>query len=192
MSTTFTEIVIEGRFLMVKGFMLGFLGCHKPDGKYFFHQKENIRRETFGEFLKEFFELDNYVHFCLEDDLLEPFKKALTLYTQRTGYTIKSERPVKGAEFSFAVEVYNKDLADQFKKIIEHLPEGVSLENYVPSEEINDDAKGFEAYAPLHAYIFRAKGLLKGDFEGIMKLYLDLKRSDLNNFIILSQVKLHF
>ena len=192
MSTTFTEIVVEGRFLMVKGFMLGFLGCQKPDGKFFFHQKENIRRETFGEFLKDLFELDNYVHFCLEDDLLEPFKKALTLYTKATGYKIKSERPVKGAEFSFAAEVYNRDLGDQLKNILNHLPEGVELKDYVPSEEINDDAKGFEAYAPLHAYIFRAKGIVTGDFDGIMKTYLDLKRGDLANFVILSQVKLHF
>ncbi len=192
MSTTFTEIVIEGRFLMVKGFMLGFLGCYKPDGKFFFHQKENIRRETFGEFLKELFELDNYVHFCLEDDLLEPFKKALALYTKHTGYKIKSERPVKGAEFSFAAEFYNRDLADKFKKLIKNLPEGVKLKGYYPSEEINEDAKGFEAYAPLHEYDFRAKGILDGDFAGIMKLYLDIKRSDFSDFVILSQIKLHF
>jgi len=192
MSTTFTEIVLEGRFIMVKGFMLGFLGCYKPDGKYFFHRKENIRRETFGEFLKELFELDNYVHFCIEDDLLEPFKKALPLYTKATGYEIKSERPIKGAEFSFAAEVYNRDLAGKLKDLLEHLPEGVSLKNYVPSEEVNEDAKGFEAYAPLHEYIFRAKGIVTGDFEGIMKTYLQIKRGDLSDFVILSQVKLHF
>ncbi|APF20533.1 hypothetical protein Calab_1328 [Caldithrix abyssi DSM 13497] len=190
MGRKFSEIVIEGPFMMVKGFLLGFLACKKPKGKYFFHRKENIRRETLKEFVKELFELENYVHLCLEDELIEPFKQVVDLYTKKTGYVIKSIKPIKGAAFSFAAEIFEKDMGSSFKQIVEHLPEGVSLKNYTPSEIIEKDAKGFESYAPLHEYIFRAKGEIEGDFEGVIDTYMKIKRSDLNNFVICSEIKL--
>ncbi|MBD3223891.1 MAG: hypothetical protein GF313_04130, partial [Caldithrix sp.] len=65
MSRKFSELVIEGPFMLVKGFLVGFLAVKNPEGRYFFHRKAGIRRETFKEFLKDFFELDNYVHLCL-------------------------------------------------------------------------------------------------------------------------------
>ncbi len=192
MSTKFSELVVEGPFTMVKGLLLGFLGCHKPEGKYFFHRKENIRRDTLKEFLKELFELENYVHFCLEDDLVEPFKEAAKLYTEKTGYKIKSLKPIKGGEFSFAAEFFDRKLADEFRKILENLPEGVKLERYFPLEQINEDGKGIEAYAPLHAYIFRAKGSIGGDFDGVMETYLKIKKSDFRDFVILTPIQLRF
>lgn len=191
MGKKFSEIVIEGPFMLVKGFLLGFLSCKKPDGKYFFHRKANIRRETLKEFVKELFELENYVHLCLEDDLIEPFKQSLELYTKVTGYGIKSVKAIKGAQFSFAAELFEKDLAGNFKQIIENLPEGVQLKNYHPSEEIEKEAKGIESYAPLHEYVFRAKGEVEGDFEGVIDTYMQIKRSDLSEFVICSDIKLN-
>ncbi len=191
MGRKFSEIVVEGPFMLVKGFLLGFLSCKKPDGKYFFHRKANIRRETLKEFVKELFELENYVHLCLEDDLIEPFKQALELYTKTTSYGIKSVKPIKGAQFSFAAELFDKELAGNFKQIIENLPDGVQLKNYHPSEEIEKEAKGIESYAPLHEYVFRAKGEIEGDFEGVIDTYMQIKRSDLSEFVICSDIKLN-
>ncbi len=190
MGKKFSEIVIEGPFMMVKGFLLGFLSCKKPDGKYFFHRKENIRRETLKEFVKELFELENYVHLCLEDELIEPFKQSLELYTKVTGYNIKSIKPIKGAVFSFAAEIFEKDLADKFKQIIDNVPEGVTVKKFTPSEQIEKEARGIESYAPLHDYIYRAKGEVEGDFEGVIDTYLKIKRSDLSDFVICSEIKL--
>ena len=190
MARKFSEIVIEGPFMLVKGFLLGFLSCKKPDGKYFFHRKANIRRETLKEFVKELFELENYVHLCMENDLIEPFKQSLELYTKVTGYGIQSVKAIKGAHFSFAAELFEKDLAVNFRQIIENLPEGVKLINYRPSEEFERDAKGIESYAPLHEYVFRAKGEIEGEFEGVVDTYMKIKRSDLSEFIICSEIKL--
>ncbi len=190
MGKTFSEIVIEGPFMLVKGFLLGFLSCKKPDGKYFFHRKANIRRETLKEFVKELFELENYVHLCLEDELIEPFKQSIALYTKVTSYGIKSIKPISSAWFSFAAEMFEKDLADQFKNIINNLPEGVTLKNYHPTELHEKDAKGIESYAPLHDFIFRAKGEIEGDFEGVIDTYMKIKRSDLDEFVICSDIRL--
>ncbi len=190
MSKKYSEIVIEGNFMLAKGFLLGFLSQTQPDSKYFLHRKSGIRRTTFSEMLKEFFELDNYVHFCLEESLVEPFKKATALYTKVTGNKIKSIKPVKSASFSFAYEFFSKEYAEVANHMLANLPEGVTLEDYFPYEEKDEEGKGVEAYAPLHSYTMRAKGRLTGDFEGVMDLYLQIKKSNLSESIMCSDVEL--
>jgi len=190
MKQNFSEIVIEGRFMLVKGFLLGFLSQKNPNGRYFFHRKSGIRRETFKDMLKQFFELDNYAHFCLESDLVDSFVQATELYTKVTGNEIKSVKPVHSANFNFSFEVFSEKSAQQAKEIIENMPEGVKLVDYAPYEDKDEEGRGTEAYAPLHEYTMRAKGRIEGDFAGVMDVYLKIKRSELSENIICSDVKL--
>ncbi len=192
MSKKYTEIVLEGNFMLAKGFLLGFLSNAKPDSKYFFHRKSGIRRETFKELLKEFFELDNYAHVCIESDLVEPFKKALRLYTDITGNVIKSEKEIASASFTCSYELFNKELADKAKAIFENLPDDVTLDHYAPVEINDGEGHGVESYAPLHEYIIRATGTLSGNFESVMDIYLKIKKGDLSESIICSEVTLEF
>lgn len=190
MNRLFYEIVIEGPFMLVKGFVTGFLAGIKPDGKYFFHRKEGIRRDTLSGFLKELFELDNYVHLCLEGELIEPFKQAVQQNKEKTGMKIKSTKKIKSASFTFAYEFFNEALALKAKELLSQLPEGVELINYSPYEKKDEAARGVEAYAPLHDFTSRAKGTFQGAFEGIMKLYLDIKRSKFSESVICDDVRL--
>ena len=43
----------------------------------------------------------------------------------------------------------------------------------------------------MHEYIFRAKGEIEGDFEGVIDTYMKIKRSDLTDFVICSEIKLN-
>ncbi len=192
MSKKYTEIVLEGNFMLAKGFLLGFLSNAKADSKYFFHRKSGIRRETFKEMLKEFFELDNHVHVCIESDLVEPFKKALNLYTEITGNVLKSEKEIASASFTCSYEFYNQELAQKAKAIFESLPDDVTLENYTPVEIKDEEGHGVESYAPLHEYVLRANGTLSGSFESIMDIYLKIKKGELSESIICSDVVLSF
>lgn len=190
MNQPFYEIVIEGPFMLVKGFVVGFLAGVKPGGEYFFHRKAGIRRETLKGFLREFFELDNHVHLCLEPDLIERFKKAAELYESKTGMKIESIKPIKSASFTFAYEFFNEDLAKKARDLLTTLPGGVEIKDYFPFVEIDNDARGVEAYAPLHDFTSRAKGKIEGDFEGVMKVYLDIKRSEFSESVMCDDVRL--
>lgn len=192
MSKKYTEIVLEGNFMLAKGFLLGFLSNTKPDAKYFFHRKSGIRRETFRELLKEFFELDNHAHVCIESDLIEPFKKSLALYTKITKNTLKSEKEIDAAHFTFSYELYNEKLANKVKDLFNNLPEDVTLEHYAPVEIKDGEGHGTEGYAPLHEYIIRANGVLSGEFESIMDIYLNIKKGALSESVICSDVVLEF
>lgn len=192
MSKKYSEIIIEGSFMLAKGFLLGFLSTTQQQGGYFFHRKSGIRRETFRELLKDFFELDNHVHVCLEKSLVDKFKKASSLYTEITGNKIVSEKAIKSASFNFSYEFYNKELATEAKAILERLPKNVSLTDYFPFEDIDAEGLGVEAYAPLHEYTARARGKLSGDFESIMNIYLKIKKSNLCESIICGAAILEF
>jgi hypothetical protein len=190
MSHSFSEIVIEGPFMLVKGFLVGFLSAAKPDGKYFFHRKAGIHRETLKGFLKELFELDNHVHLCIESDLIDRFIESVKLYTKITGMKIQSVKPINSASFSFAYELYNEDIAAKAKKLISNISEGVKVVDYLPVEQKDISGEGVEAYAPLHEFTSRAKGTITGNFEGVIDLYLKIKRGDLSESIICSEVHL--
>ena len=193
MSQTFYEIVLEGNFMLVRGFVIGFLASVKPDGMHFFHRKAGIRRETLKDFLRDFFEMDNFVHFCIEGDLIERFKKAVECYEQETEMKMKSIKQINGARFSFAYEFYNEKLAKETKEIFSNIPEGVTIRNYNPKVSKDEEGKGIEGgYAPLHEFTARGKGVVDGDFGHVIELFLKIKRSDLSETIICSDVDLKF
>lgn len=192
MGKKYSEIIVEGGFMLAKGFLLGFLSTTQQQGGYFFHRKSGIRRETFRELLKDFFELDNHVHVCLEQSLVEKFKTASSLYTEITGNKIVSEKEIAFASFSFSYEFFNQDLAKQAKEIINNLPADVSLTDYFPFEEHSAEGHGVESYAPLHEFTTRARGKLSGDFAGVMDIYLRIKKSKLCESIICDEVALNF
>lgn len=193
MNQAFYEIVLEGTFMLVRGFVVGFLSAAKPNGLYFFHRKSGIRRETLKEFLREFFELENYTHFCIEADLIDDFKKAVEYYEKQTGMKMKSIKPIKGARFSFAYEFFNEKLAEKAKDLFSNLPDGLEVKNYIPLESKNEEGKGIEGgYAPLHEYTARGKGIIEGEFGGVIELFLKIKRSDLSESITCGDVELIF
>lgn len=186
----FSEIVIEGPFMLVKGFLVGFLSCAKPDGQYFFHRKSGIRRETLKDFLKDFFELDNYVHLCLETELVDQFLEAAKFYQEKTGMKMQSVKAIRSASFTIAYEFYNEELAEKAKKMLRDLPPDVRITDYVPREIKENTGEGIEAYAPLHQFTSRGKGKVVGDFGGVLELYLRIKRSDISESFICSDVRL--
>jgi len=192
MSEKYSEIVIEGSFMLAKGFLLGFLANEKPDSNYFFHRKSGIRRETFRELLKDFFELDNHAHVCLENSLCEKFKKASEFYTKITGNKVISAKEIATASFTFSYEFYNEAMSGEAKALLKNLPENVEVIDYFPYEEKVREGHGIEGYAPLHEFTARARGKFSGDFEGIMNTYLKIKKSDFSESFICGEVVLGF
>lgn len=193
MNQSFFEVVLEGNFMLVRGFVIGFLSAKKTTGLFFFHRKAGIRRETLKEFLREFFEMENHVHFCIESDLIGDFKKAAEYYEKQTGMKIQSVKQIKGATFSFAYEFFNEELSQKAKELLSSLPDGLEIKNYAPIENKDDEGIGMEGgYAPLHEFTSKGKGVIEGDFGGVIELFLKIKRSDLSESIICSDVDLLF
>jgi len=190
MAASFSELIIEGQFALVKGFLMGFyFGSEKPL-KYFFHRKHGIRRETFGEFLKEMLEMDTYTHVCIEDNIVARFISAIERSEDKIGLKVKAVRNIKAAKFEFSYDLFNEDQARQANEIFSNVPPGVTLSGYQPKELRESDAKGMEGYAPVHEYESSASGTVEGNFGGVMDLFLAIKRSDLAENINCSEITL--
>jgi hypothetical protein len=192
MKTTFTELVIEGPFILVKGFLMGYWATQDHPPRYFFHRKAGIRRQTLRDLMVELFELENMVHLCLEDSAVPTFEVALEKAGRIIGLKVRSKRKVLSASFQFSYEVYNRELADACQELIQGLPEGVSLSGHEPIEEVTHHA-GPElsaGYAPEPLFALRGKGNAQGDFDGLIKFYLACRHSKAAPFMLLGEVDL--
>ena len=153
----------------------------------------NYQRETLKEFIREFFEMENHVHFCLEADLIDDFKNAVTYYEKQTEMKVQSIKLIKSANFSFGYKFYNEELARKAKDLLANLPEGLVIKDYNPVENIDTEGEGMEGgYAPLHEFSSHGNGIIEGEFGGVIELFLKIKRSDLSESIICSDIDLVF
>jgi hypothetical protein len=192
MQAKFSELVVSGSFALVKGFLLGFKGGSETDFSYFFHRKSGIRRDTLAELLKEVLDLDNYVHLCLEDRVVPDFKRAVAEAEPLVGIKIKNERPIKEARFDFSFIIKNREAAGKVKQVLAELPEGVELLDYEPVEETHDDKSAIGGYAPEVPYQLKGSGTVRGEFGGVIELFLTAKRMPEGQLVLLSDMVLGF
>jgi hypothetical protein len=192
MQEKFTELVVSGSFALVKGFLLGFKGGSRIDFDYFFHRKSGIRRDTLAELLKEVLDMDNYVHLCLEDKVVEDFRQAVEQAEPLVGIKIKNARPISQCMFNFSFVINNREAADRVKEVLSVLPEEVEVIGYQPEEDTHEDESSVGGYAPQHTYQFKGSGIVKGEFGGVMELYLKAKRMPEGQLVLLSDLVLGF
>ena len=192
MVQNFSEIVIKGPFFLVKGFLTGYSFGSDKIINYFFHRKSGIRRETLKDFIKEYFEFENYVHLCIEDDALSKFISAIKKSHDKIGLSVESVKSIKSAGFSFSYEVFNEKMDKEINSLFEKSKKDVKIIDFNPRKQKSVDAEGIEAYAPIHAYISTGDGKVEGPFYHVMNLFLSIKRSKAADLISCSDIILQF
>ncbi|RMF60790.1 MAG: hypothetical protein D6748_03205 [Calditrichaeota bacterium] len=192
MATTYTELIIKAPFLLVKGLLLGFMYGRGEEFPYFFHRKTGIRRETVGEIVRELLVLDTHTFLCLPDAVVDEFAEVVKKAEPVVQCKVVGQRKIAGAEFSFSFECLTQKTANKCKKLLGDLPEGVELVDFNPVEEKHKRRGTIGGYAPAPAYLYKGHGVARGDFGGVIDLYLRIKRSDISDFILCSDVKLKF
>jgi len=193
MKKTFSELVIEGNFTLVKGFLMGFICGFAPESKYFFHRKTGIvRRDTILGLVKEFLEVEDYVYISLEDSIIDDFKKAVDVAEGKIGIQIKDIKTIKSAEFKFSFEIFNEKLAGECKAIFSNPPHDIDIIDFKPVEKIDKDAPSIGYRSERHPYHYKGKGIVKGDFDDIIELFMKCKRCKCSQFLECDEVNLNF
>jgi len=168
----YIEIVVYGPYFLVKGFLTGFLEGRGSTARIVFNKEEHIATEGITEKIMELVGLHgDVVHVIVpvatRDLLLDAMKK----HENDWGISVKGESRVSEASFDFEFKVYGTEYAKEIKELFDNPPEGVTISGYSPKEEINEDAEGLEAYAPMHHYIFSGRGSVSGSFIEVLKMF---------------------
>lgn len=169
MAKQYSEVVFEGHYSNIRGFIEGFIAGSGKELSFFFSEQAGIKAETMSEVLKEWISLSNKIHHVvMESELFEKIKKSLERLTDSDSLnkgSIKSAKAIKTASFRFKFSTYGRKYGEDIKKLLEKLPGGLSLKDYSPVEKIDKDAKGVELYSPAHEYTFEGTGVIAGPVD---------------------------
>ena len=193
MGKEYSGIIMTGPFEMVKGFVIGYyLGAGKTQRPFFHVKSGTIRHDTLLGSLKTLLVMENEVTFCMENSMVDDFRKAVKHAKSRTGISIKNVKKIHSAEFKFNHEIYNRELGESCKNVFKKIPEGAHLTGYEPVEEKHEEYSTLTFRSPAHRYTYRGKGTVQGEFEPVVQFFFAMKQSKCSEFIECHDFKLNF
>ncbi len=189
MSTPFSKVVINAPFLLVKGFLMGYMQGQKSAFPCFFHHKHGIHHENTGELMRELLHMECHTRLCLPNTVIPKLRNAFENAIDKLGTEIESVHKIKSASFTFSYHIYSEEQTGPCKELFRHVPEGVELVDYRPTEVRGAMVAGVSEFH-INPYSYEGSGTVQGDFEGVMEFYLKIKRHTLCDSILVSEIKL--
>jgi hypothetical protein len=96
----------------------------------------------------------------------------------RSDLKLENIREVLGGRFGFKAEAYNREIGQKIHEALNtDLPPGIDCID-LEKEETHPDAKGVELFAPVHEYVYKARGTIVGTPPGILEMNRRLCRLD--------------
>jgi hypothetical protein len=190
MNKEYCEVVIEGSFDLIKGFVYGFLEGRGIRGEAVFGKDHHVENESkFGQMMRLIgFKGDRFT-LIVGSGFLKLLKEALERREDEVALKIVSERKIRQASFGFRYRAYTKDLGDKLKALFGNPPEKLQVKDYEPEETVLPEGKGVEAYAPLHEYEVKATGTLYGPICDVIDFYGKAEHYDM---VELGNIKLKY
>ena len=173
------EIIVKGNTDVVHGYLQGIVDARDQYEELFPGADYDFTKKHLRQSISESIGIGKkHVRFFISNYDKEHIPEKLEHYTSKCQFEIEEIHVVTGLRFDFDFEVYNQEIADGLREIIEERPEEVHLTGYDPEETVNENAEGHELYSPEHSYIFSGKGTVAGPFDKVIKLYDSLSEFD--------------
>ncbi len=180
------ELVVEGPYLLVKGFMEGRMTCIE-NAEVYFSKEENIARETLSDRLKEWLGVvETLVHVIVDEKSLPEWEKTLKEGGNNIEIDLKSARKIENASFDFEMEAFTPVHGKQMKELLKDVPEDVEVVIKEENEEFHE-VKERGIYTAEHPYELYIKGSVVGNFKSVLEIYRKWKK---NSLIILDKIYL--
>lgn len=166
---TYHEIIIKGDDNVVDGYLKGFLAGRGVKAGCYFSKDWPFRLGHVREIIKY---RGPVVHVICSGSLRATITSAIN--NSDLEIEVEKTRKIGSLAFGFNFTTANRGVATKIKRTLSRLPDGVKLEGYEPVESVDPDAKGVEAYSPVHEYEFKGEASARGDVDGVLKLYRKL------------------
>ncbi len=180
------ELVVEGPYMLVKGFMEGRMTCMEH-GELYFSKEEHIKRETLADKLKEWLGvIENLVHVIVDEKSLPDWERLLSEHGNKVGIELKSKLKIENAYFEFEMEAFTPKHGEELKRYLKELPPDVEIVGKEEKEEYHD-VKERGIYTAEHPYELYIKGTLVGNVKSIIETYRKWRK---NSLITLDEIHL--
>jgi len=181
MMKKYYEVVIEGSYDFIKGFVLGFFEGRGIQEEAVFEKEHHVDNEPrFGHFLRMIGIKEDQAYLIVGSGVQDMIREAIKNRNLQNDLQVVSVREITQAYFEFSYHAYSRTLGKELKTFFGSLPPGLRIEKGDgPKETVNPEGKGIEAYAPLHEYEIEAKGEIHGPVELVLNLYREAERKDM-------------
>lgn len=181
MNKSYYEVVVEGSYDLIRGFVLGFMEGKEISGESIFEEEEHIKAEgTLEQLLRMTGIKGNRIHIIIGAGFYKLLNDAFVNVKGRMDLKVISVKEITSACFNFQYRAFTKELGDELKNIFSDLKGELKIRgDYSPEEYVMPEGKGIEAYAPLHAYELSAKGEIYGPARETLDFYRKLELYDM-------------
>ena len=190
MNKTYFEVVVEGHHELIRGFALGFLAGRGIEGEAVFAREHHVKGSgKLHQLMRIMSATEDQTRIIIGEEIGRVLREAYEKRQSELAIKVVSIRQVVGARFNFRFKTFSKEFGEKLKATFADLPPGVQIRGYKPEEVIHPEAKGVEAYAPLHAYDIKASGEVSGPAKEVIDFY---DRIEHNELIELEEIQLEF
>lgn len=177
---SYYDIVIEGSEDLVRGFVDGLEICKKLDEDTVIIPEEHVGNWAPLDYVRKILLLEeSKVHLIVEKTLFDALSEAVGSGRKPAPIKILSARLIKAASFEFSLKAYSRQVADNVKRKVSELPEGIEVAFSKWHEEVRPEDKGIEAYAPAHDYELHASGRVQGAPAPVIEFYERLETNEM-------------
>jgi hypothetical protein len=177
---SFYEVVFAGSPKVVRGFLAGLLIGTGKRATVLYSFDSGIHHEGLRERIADFVRYHAFdCHVVVERPIATFLKRHAARIEVEAGIKITSCRHVRSAELPFEFTVYARHYDREILKLLEDLPAGLRLRDFEHHVEEDPDAKGAEAYSPVHDYIGRGSGKICGRIDRLVEYRERLVRQPL-------------
>jgi vacuolar-type H+-ATPase subunit F/Vma7 len=190
MNRKYFELVVEGQFDLVKGFVLGFLEGKGIRQSAMFAREHHVKGDReLKHVLRVLTGKQDQARVLVDENVCQSLGESLANVREALPLRLVSTREISGAHAGFTYEAYAKEMGDELKALFVNPPEGVAVADYESEEKVEPEGKGIEAYAPLHHYEIKAKGRITGAVGPLIDFYDKLEQ---NPLVALEEIVLEF
>jgi hypothetical protein len=168
----FSKLTIEADPALVRGFVRGWCTARgmtpeETELRVLWPQDWDVRVASVLEGIGEALKPGDVCYVLVDDDLVTPLVQALQPWSE--SMRVRSQRCIQGASFDFQYEIFERDEAEEVRRIFASLPQGVQVSGTYAHEVHRGDGEGMRARA--HAYAARGKGTLSGPLREVLEVH---------------------
>lgn len=167
---SFFEVVFQGSPKVVIGFLAGLALGQKRESTIIPCENAGIYHEDLREKISELIHVRaKDFHVVVDARTAQTIRELKDAIEERTGLQLKSCRHIRSAELPFKFRVFAAHYDREIMGLLHDLPEGLKLRGFEHDVQVHPEAKGTEAYAPVHDYEATGAGRVVGRIDRLVE-----------------------